>query len=163
MNAGPIKPSPTPEFAVADKRRGRRATRSVPAMFCALILSSAAGCIPVPRGDDSLDVRFMTADELREYSERVFRRHNRVTTRLMMAPPLDDAVSRSARRQIEKAESRMYDACATLNEIAAARSSGREVERALENEARKTVRACAESTRRLESLLDEHEVGSRSP
>lgn len=105
-------------------------------------------------------MRFMTTEELRDYSERVFRLHNSITTRLMMAPPADDKLSESTRRRIERAESRMYRACTSLNEIAAARASGREVELELENKVRKTVRSCAESTRRLESLLDTHDIGS---
>jgi len=132
-----------------------RAVRSI-ALLSLLFLS---GCIPVPHGEDGLDVRFMSADELRDFSERVFRRHNSVTTRLMMAPPADDTASRATRKRIEKAESRMYRACASLNEIASARASNREVDLALENRVRKTVRSCAESTRRLESLLDEHGIG----
>lgn len=115
------------------------------------------GCVPVPRGDDLLDVRFMTTDELRDYSERIFRRHNKVTTRLMMAPPMD--IGENTRRRIEKAESRMYDACASLNEIASARASGRDVDLALENKVRTTVRSCAKATRRMEDLLDAHDIG----
>src|SRR6056297_4522 len=137
--------------------------RTVAFTLCALVSSAMIGCIPVPRGDDLLDVRFMTTDELRDYSERVFRRHNRVTTRLMMAPPMDDRVSKSTRRRIEKSEARMYEACASLNEIAAARASGREVEPGRENKVRKTVRSCAESTRRLEELLDAHDINSQAP
>lgn len=105
----------------------------------------------------------MTTDELRDYSGRIFRRHNRVTSRLMLAPPTDDESGESARRRIEKAESRMNEACSSLNEIAAARASGREVDFELENRVRRTVRTCAESTRRLETLLDEHGIGSKTP
>jgi len=104
----------------------------------------------------------MTTAELRDYSERVFRHHNSVTTRLMMAPPIDDAIGESTRRRIEKAESRMNKACSSLNEIAAARASGRDVDLELENQVRRTVRSCAESTRRLETLLDTHGIGSKT-
>lgn len=137
--------------------------RAVSFTLCALVSSAMIGCVPVPRGDDLLDVRFMTTDELRDFSERVFRRHNRVTTRLMMAPPMDDRLTESKRRRIEKSEMRMYEACASLNEIAAARASGREVELDLENKVRKTVRSCAESTRRLEALLDAHDIRPKAP
>ena len=65
-------------------------------------------------------------------------------------------------RRIEKAESRMYETCASLNEVAASRASDREVEPGLENKVRKTVRSCAESTRRLESLLDKRGIGSKT-
>ena len=136
--------------------------RAAPFIFCASLLSLIGGCIPVPRGDDLLDVRFMSTDELRDYSEQVFRLHNRVTTRLMMAPRANDKVSDSTRRRIEKAEARMYKTCASLNEVAASRASGREVESGLENKVRKTVRSCAESTRRLASLLDKHGIGSKT-
>ncbi|MDT8449330.1 MAG: hypothetical protein RQ847_04070, partial [Wenzhouxiangellaceae bacterium] len=47
-----------------------------------------AGCIvPVPKGDNPLAMRLMTRDGLKDYSEEVFRRQNRVMTRLMMAAP----------------------------------------------------------------------------
>lgn len=104
----------------------------------------------------------MTPDELREYSERVFRHQNGVMTRLMMAPPMGDEIGESVRRRVEKAESRMGKACSSLNEVAAARASGREVDMGLENQVRRTVRSCAESTRRLEALLDAHGIGSKT-
>ncbi|MBL39200.1 MAG: hypothetical protein CMP07_12405 [Xanthomonadales bacterium] len=133
--------------------------RAAPFILHLSLLAAISGCVPVPRGNDPLDLRFMTTDELRDYSERVFRRHNGVVTRLMMAPPLDGEIGERARRRIEKAESRMNKDCSSLNEIAAARASGREVDLELENRVRRTVRSCAESTRRLETLLDEHGVG----
>lgn len=138
-------------------RAGRRLSlRIAVSILCGLIFSTLFGCVPVPRGDDPLDVRFMTPDELRDYSERVFRSHNKVTTRLMMAPPMD--VSERSRRKIEQVESRMYETCASLNEIASARASGREVDLELENKVRTTVRSCAESTLRLKSLLDSNDI-----
>ena len=163
MSPSAIKSSPG--FGVAAAGRplygpGSRSMRAAPFILFASILSLLSACVPVPRGEGLLDVRFMTTDELRDYSERVFRLHNSITTRLMMAPPADDKLSKSTRLRIEKAESRMYRACTSLNEIAEARASGREVELELENKVRKTVRSCAEATRRLESLLDTHDIGS---
>lgn len=142
--------------------RGVRSARMAAFILSASIIGSIPGCVPVPRGDDPLDIRFMTTDQLRDYSERVFRRQNSVTTRLMLAPPMADALSAAERSRIDKAETRMYETCASLNEIAAARASGRDVELKLENQVRKSVRSCAASTRRLERLLDRHGIGSGS-
>lgn len=105
----------------------------------------------------------MTTNELRSYSERVFRRHNRVTTRIMLAPPAAGDVTEAERRRIERAESRMNRACTHLNQVAEARAGGKDASAALQNKVRKTVRSCAETTRRLETLLDKHGIGMQAP
>lgn len=130
------------------------------ALLCVLLLA-IAGCIPVPRGGDGTDMRFMSSDELREYAEEVFRHQNRVTTRLMMAPLDAPSIGEDDRRRIEQAETRMNNACASLNEIASARSSGEDVDRKLENTVRKQVRTCARETGRLEDLLDALDIGAQ--
>ncbi|MFO7763408.1 MAG: hypothetical protein R6V61_06730 [Wenzhouxiangellaceae bacterium] len=101
----------------------------------------------------------MSGEELRKYAEEAFRHQNRVTTRLMMAPLDSPSVSDDDRRRIEQAESEMNDACASLNEIASARASGDDVDAKLENTVRRKVRTCARKTERLESILDELDVG----
>lgn len=132
--------------------------------ICLLLASTLAACIPVPRGDGFLDIKFMTKDELSSYSEEIFRWQNRVMTRMMMASSMDEKVPESVVRRIEKAESRMFEACASLNEIAAARSiDDDDVGLELKNNVRTSVRSCARSTRRLEVLLDAHDIGSKTP
>lgn len=126
--------------------------------LCVLLLT-LGGCIPVPRGGDVQDLDFMSGEELRKYAEEAFRHQNRVTTRLMMAPLDSPSVSDDDRRRIEQAESEMNDACASLNEIASARASGGDVDAKLENTVRRKVRTCARKTERLESILDELDVG----
>ncbi|MEX2497601.1 MAG: hypothetical protein WD397_01845 [Wenzhouxiangellaceae bacterium] len=101
----------------------------------------------------------MSSDELRAYAEEVFRQQNRVTTRLMMAPLDSPSIGEDDRRRIEQAETLMNNACASLNEIASARTSGEEVDRKLENTVRKQVRTCARETGRLEDLLDALDIG----
>lgn len=123
-----------------------------------LLLLVLAGCVPVPKGGDLLDVRFMSTEELRDYSEQVFRHQNRVTTRLMMAPVDSESIGGDDLRRIERAESRMNDACASLNEVASARSAGEDVDIELENRVRRKVRMCAERTEQLEDILDELEI-----
>jgi len=123
------------------------------ASSCLLTLSIGA-CIPVPRGENPLNVRFMSTEELREYSEEVFRHHNQVMTRLMMAPI--DSISPGARKKIERAESRMSETCASINKVASMRARGQDPDFELENRVRRTIRECAEQTRQVEQLLNRH-------
>jgi len=125
----------------------------------AAVVLAAASCVPVPRGDNPLALRFMTTEDLRDYSEQVFREHNRVTTRLMMANLDADSVSVEQRKRVNHAESRMNEACASLNQIASARALDQDTDIELENRARRHVRECARQTERLQTLLDELEIG----
>ena len=129
-------------------------------IFVILFLSLVAGCVPVPRGHNPLELRFMSTDELREYAEEIFREQNRLTTRLMMAPMHNGAVTEPQRRRIEQAEARMNDACASLNAIASARAQGDNIDVELENRVRRDVRTCAQQAERLESLLDQFGIGT---
>lgn len=137
------------------------ATRSgnrLAAFLCALLLA-IGGCVPVPRGGDGQDLDFMSGEELRQYAEQTFRHQNRVTTRLMMAPLDSSSIDHENRRRIERAESEMNDACASLNEVASARARGEEVNAKLENTVRRNLRTCARKTKRLERILDALDVG----
>lgn len=125
-----------------------------------LIVTFIGSCVPVPRGPNPLELQFMSTEGLREYAEEVFRDQNRLTTRLMMAPMHADSISRKDRRRVDRAESRMNDACASLNEIASARAQGKEVDLELENRVREDVRGCAQQTKRLQALLDELGIGT---
>jgi len=120
-----------------------------------------AGCIvPVPRGLNPLHLKLMSAETLREYSEEVFRRHNRVASRLMMATPEIESLSAAEATRLDRAEARMNDACAALNEVASLRATGEDTGFALENEVRKTVRHCSAKTKALERLLDQLEIST---
>jgi len=145
------------ETGLDKARTTRRYPLHIP--FLAAVVLTAAGCVPVPRGDNPLELRFMTTEDLRDYSEQVFREHNRVTTRLMMAPLDADAVSDEQRSRIDRAETRMNEACASLNRIASARARDQDTGIELENRVRRNVRACARRTERLRTLLDELEIG----
>jgi len=117
------------------------------------------GCIvPVPKGHNPLALRFMSQENLRSYSEAVFRRHNQATTRLMMAPLEVESLSSAALTRLENAEQRMNEACSSLNAVASARASDTDTGLALENEVRQTVRVCDAATQRVEALLDEFGV-----
>lgn len=131
-------------------------------LLAAVLLAALVSCVvPVPSDDGVLDIEFMSTDELRDYSESVFRRHNRVVTRRMMSSPPE----RSDRvRRLEQIERRMNRACAALNEIAAKRARGEDPGIELEDRVRRTVRDCDAHTRQLESLMDRFErEGGGSP
>lgn len=158
-----MKPTAGPFVRITSGAGHARAPRAlfrwagVPIVLAGLL---TGGCVPVPRGDNPLHMRFMTTGDLRDYSEAVFREQNRVTTRLMMAPLHADAISTEERRRVERAEARMNDACASLNQIASQRARGQDTDLALENKVRRNVRECARATERLQKLLDELEIGS---
>ncbi len=117
-------------------------------------ISLLAGCIvPVPRGTNPLELKFMKPEELSEYSEQVFRHHNRVMTRLMMAPLEVESLSSAQAMRLERAEARMNDSCEALNQAASQRSEGQDTGFWLENQVRQTVRRCSAETRALEDLL----------
>ncbi|MDT8450510.1 MAG: hypothetical protein RQ847_10120, partial [Wenzhouxiangellaceae bacterium] len=89
----------------------------------------------------------------------VFRRQNRVMTRLMMAAPKEiDSLSTREQLRLERLEKRMNDACAPLNDVASARSQGRDTSFEQQNDVRQTVRVCAAETARLEQFLDEMKI-----
>lgn len=119
-----------------------------------------AGCIvPVPKGHNPMAMRLMTRDGLEDYSEEVFRHQNRVMTRLMMASPENnESLSPSDRSRLERAEQRVNDACAPVNQIASARSRGQDTGFEMENDVRQTIRVCQAETRRLEKLLDDLQI-----
>lgn len=140
-------------------RRDRRRIAIPGAWIAAVMGLGLSGCvIPVP-GDDALDVEFMSRDELRDYSERVFRRHNRTVTRLMTALSAADVSDRETDR-LERLERRMNRACKSLNRIASMRARGEDPDLELENRVRRDVRTCDERTRRVENLLEELGVGT---
>jgi hypothetical protein len=121
-------------------------------LAAALLGATLAGCIvPVP-GDDPLELELMTPDELRAYTEDVFRRHNRVVTQLMMAGTA--SLDERQRRRLERAEARMNRACADLNDVASARAAGRDTDLALENRVRTSVADCEGRTEAVASMLE---------
>ena len=136
------------------------AKRSRSCIFGIVVLSLAGSCLPVPRGHNPFELRFMSTEELREYAEEVFREQNRLTTRLMMAPMGPGSITSQQRGRVEKAEVRMNNACASLNTIASARARGNDIDVELENRVRRDVRECARQTERLKALLDEFEIGT---
>jgi hypothetical protein len=142
----------------SSRRRDRHRIRIPGAWIAAVAGLALSGCIvPVP-GDDALDVEFMSRDELRDYSERVFRRHNRTVTRLMTAHSAADVSDRQVDR-LERLERRMNRACESLNRIASMRARGEEPDLELENRVRRDVRTCDERTRRVQDLLDVLGIG----
>lgn len=118
----------------------------------------AACIVPVPRGPNPLELKFMTPDRLRTYSERVFRYQNRITSRMIMAAFQFDDLTETQRRAIERAERRVNESCSSLNELASARINQEDTGLLLRGEAWMTVRRCEQRTEALEALLDKHGI-----
>lgn len=141
----PPRPDPQGGSPAAIRRRLRTAAGA------GLVALLAACVVPVP-GDGPLDVTLMSRDELRDYAERVFRRHNRVVTHLMMTA-IPAATTEADRARLERAESAMNRACSDLNRLASARAAGSDVALTLEDRVRRSVRRCDERTGRMQDLL----------
>ncbi|HEX6996639.1 MAG TPA: hypothetical protein VF322_00760 [Gammaproteobacteria bacterium] len=93
--------------------------------FAVLLALAAAGCATVTTASgERLEV---ASDEFRDYAERVFREQNRVATDLAFA--IEDAQTRGsdAPEALLRAEERLLEACAGLNELAARRRDQRRV------------------------------------
>lgn len=124
----------------------------------AATLLLAACIVPVPRGPNPLELRFMTPDRLRTYSEKVFRHQNRVTSRMMMASFQLDGLTEKQRQALERAERRVNESCSSLNELASARVNQEDTGLLLRGEAWMTVRRCEQRAEALEALLDKHGI-----
>lgn len=123
-----------------------------------VLLLLAACVVPVPRGPNPLELRFMTPDRLRTYSENVFRHQNRITSRVMMASFQLDGLTQKQRQALERAERRVDESCSSLNQLASARASQEETGLLLRGEAWMTVRRCEQRTEALEALLDKYGI-----
>lgn len=138
----------------------------MPAVRSALIavfsLIMISGCIvPVPKDENPLKLRFMSRERLKEYTEQVFRRHNQVMSRLMMATLESETLKNESLDRLERAESRMSEACSSLNLIAEARAGDGDPGLALKNRVRRSIRECDEATAKVEKLLDELSIAKR--
>ncbi len=138
------------------QRPKRPAPLHRPALALALCLNLGGCIVPVPERGDPLDFEFMTPDALREYSEQVFRRHNRVVSQLMMR---GGAATDSS---IERAERRMNRACASLNRIASMRARGEDPDLGLQDRVRRDIRHCEHQTARVAELLDQQATATDS-
>ncbi|MDT8409942.1 MAG: hypothetical protein RQ741_10120 [Wenzhouxiangellaceae bacterium] len=121
-------------------------------LICMLVLSACI--VPVPRQGQPLNIHFMSPQQLRDYSEQVFRQHNQVMTRLMTMELEFGKIDPQTEEQLEQAEAQMSQACASLNEAASLRASGSQPSRKLGNEVRRSIRDCKAETARMADLLD---------
>lgn len=114
------------------------------------MLLAVTGCAPVVTLEgDRLAVR---SDAFAAYVEQVFREQNRVATALAFA--LEDAWDPERLDALEAAESSLLEACAGLNEIAAARRDGERLRRLRALDAARAAPDCERATSAARALLN---------
>ncbi|MDT8437742.1 MAG: hypothetical protein RQ729_01885 [Wenzhouxiangellaceae bacterium] len=129
-----------------------------PGRWTLLLALIAVGCIPVPRGPNPLDLRFMTPEQLGEYSEQVFRHQNAVLTRMMFAGFEIDLLDEEPAEKIRAAERAVNETCDDLNRLASMRMNDDQASLLLMSEAWFEVRSCQQRTDELEQLLNRHGI-----
>jgi hypothetical protein len=118
--------------------------------FSIVTFALLAGCATTIT---TMDGRTLTLNspELRDYVERVFREQNQAATALAFA---QDEASGNRYETLLQLEDALLEACADLNELAAARRDNRAL--GLRRQARMatTAPSCESSTRQTEEALD---------
>ncbi len=123
--------------------------------LCAIAL---VACIPVPRGANPLAVRFMTPEQLRAYSEQVFRHQNKLLTRMMFAGFEISLLGGNPEQEILEAERAVEEACSSLNRLASMRSTSESPGALLRGRAWLEVRRCEQHADELEQILNRYGI-----
>lgn len=92
------------------------------------------------------------SDAFRDYVERVFREQNRVATDIAFALEVED-LSPERAGELEAAEHALLEACAELNELAAARRDDRSSNSAAAARSARTAPACEQATQSAARVL----------
>jgi hypothetical protein len=95
----------------------------------------------------------VTSSEFRAYAERVFRLQNEVATDLAFALDAEPVVDASTYARLERADDRLFDACAALNEIAARRRDGARRRPFADARAAQTVPGCERAATAARDVL----------
>jgi hypothetical protein len=111
------------------------------AIFC------SSGCATVSTADG--DRLRLASAEFREYVERVFREQNRLADELAFALEAPDAEV----TELGRAEQRLLDACAGVNELATARRDARRIGMRRGVARARTVPACEQAAREAALLI----------
>lgn len=95
----------------------------------------------------------MSRAELSDYTEQVFRLHNRTLDRLLEVADAAESDDPGLHADIVEAEISMLDACADLNRYATAVRDRQRPDDRLRRAIPQTVGACEQATRRVMELL----------
>jgi hypothetical protein len=117
------------------------------ARFVALSAFLCSGCATVSTADGER-LRLTSAD-FREYVERVFREQNRVADELAFALEAPGAEA----SELGRAEQRLLEACAGVNELATARRDERRVGMRRSMASARTVPACEQASREAARVI----------
>lgn len=121
--------------------------RAMPILFALATLSG--GCAVTTADGERLAVG---SDAFRAYVERVFREQNRVASEIAFALEAEGLAPQRA-AELEAAEQALLEACAELNELAAARRDGRQLSTVAEARAARTGPECEQATASAERVL----------
>ena len=116
---------------------------------------SLLGCAAVST-DDGRRLA-LTSPEFRAYVEQVFREQNRVADELGFA--LEEPAARSA--ELERAETRLLEACAGVNELATARRDDQSLGVRRSLGAARSVPACERATESAAAALAAQQANRR--
>jgi hypothetical protein len=95
----------------------------------------------------------MSQSEFAAYAEHVFRHHNEVVNRLIAAFGSDDGADEKGSTELTKAETRMLQACAPLNEVVSDSLGGETATLGARMGLLDVVPACEAATEKVEDLL----------
>lgn len=123
--------------------------RAVPVLLVFAVLTGA--CAVTTAGGERLAVG---SDRFRSYVERVFRKQNRVATELAFALERE-GLPRERVRALESAEAELLEACAELNELAAARRDGEALGTVAEAGASRSAPECERATLAARRVLED--------
>lgn len=122
--------------------------RAAPILLVLALLS--AGCAVTTAGGERLQVG---SEAFRAYVERVFREQNRVATDLAFALEAE-GLSAEREAELEAAEQGLLDACAELNELAAARRDNERLGTVAEARAARSAPDCERAAAAAARVLD---------
>lgn len=123
--------------------------RAVPVLLAIALLTGA--CAVTTADGERLAVG---SDAFRSYVERVFRAQNRVATELAFALEREGLPGERV-RALEAAETELLEACAELNELAAARRDGETLGAAAEAGAARSAPECERAMLAAQRVLDD--------
>jgi hypothetical protein len=126
-----------------------------PARACAVVVATAtlAACVSAHRIGPDGERERVPAAELRTHAEQVFKRHNAVSTAFLTRMDALEQTDPARYEALADLETRMYAACAPVDELAVAYRDGERVGLFAKMRLARSLDACAETTAEAEQAL----------
>ena len=114
-------------------------------LIASILTSASAGCSTLPTAGQQYD-------SFAEYAEAVFRRQNKLISRIMM---LSDTDVLPDNNRLENAEQSMNDACHLLNEYAEHESNDESMGLFFKRRVQASIENCDHKIQKLEAIVAE--------